>query len=52
MAGETLSLLTEDDVALEMDEIVVEDDEFVDMAESYDDEGEGNVGWMDDEQWE
>ena len=32
--------------------IVVEDDEFVNTDESDDDEGESNVGWMDDKQWE
>ena len=52
VADETLPRLTEDDVALDMDEIVVEDDEFVDTDESDDDEGESDVGWMDDEQWE
>ena len=44
--------LTEDDVVLDMDEIVVEDGEFVDTDESDDDEGEGDVGRMDDKQWE
>ena len=52
VADETLPRLTEDDVALDMDEIVVEDDKFVDTDESDDDEGESDVGWMDDEQWE
>ena len=52
MADETLPRLTEDDVALDMDEIVVEDDKFVDTDELDDDEGESDVGWMDDEQWE
>ena len=33
-----------------MDEIVVEDGEFVDTDELDDDEGEVDVGWMDDEQ--
>ena len=31
---------------------MVEDDEFVDTDESDDDEGEGDVGRMDDKQWE
>jgi len=52
VADETLPRLTEDDVALNMDEIVVEDEEFVDTDESDSDEGEGDVGWMDDEQRE
>jgi len=52
VADETLPQLTEDDVVLNMDEIVVEDEEFVDTDESDSDEGEGDVGWMDDEQWE
>jgi hypothetical protein len=50
VADETLPRLTEDDVALDMDEIVVEDDEFIDTDESDSDEGEGDVGWMDEEQ--
>jgi hypothetical protein len=33
-----------------MDEIVVEDDEFIDTDESDSDESEGDVGWMDKEQ--
>jgi len=49
VADETLPRLTEDDVALDMDEIVVEDDEFIDADESDSDEGEGDVGWMDEE---
>jgi len=52
VADETLPQLTEDDVALNMDEIVVEDEEFVDTDELDSDEGEGDVGWMDDKQWE
>jgi len=52
VADETLPWLTEDDVALNMDEIVVEDEEFVDTDELDSDEGEGDVGWMDDEQRE
>ena len=31
---------------------MVEDDEFVNMDELDDDEGEGDVGQMDDKQWE
>ena len=52
LADETLPRLTEDDVALDMDEIVVEDDEFVNMDQSDDNKGEGDVSWMDDKQWE
>jgi len=52
VADETLPRLTEDDVVLNMDEIVVEDEEFVDTDELDSDEGEGDVGWMDDEQRE
>jgi len=52
VADETLPRLTGDDVALNMDEIVVEDEEFVDTDESDSDEGEGDVGWMDNEQRE
>ena len=51
---ETLSRLTEDDVALDMDEIVVEDDEFIETDESdnHTDGDEGDVGWVDEEQQE
>jgi len=52
VADETLPRLTEDDVALNMDEIVVEDEEYIDTDESDSDEGEGDVCWMDDEQRE
>ena len=44
VADETLAWLTEDDIVLDMYKIVVEDDEFVDMDELDDDEGEGDVG--------
>ncbi|EDR02479.1 uncharacterized protein LACBIDRAFT_309524 [Laccaria bicolor S238N-H82] len=52
VADETLPRLTEDDVVLDMDEIMVEDEEFVDTDESDSDEGEDDVGWMDDEERE
>ena len=44
--------VADETLPLDMDEIVVEDDEFVDTDESDDDKGESDVGWMDDEQWE
>jgi len=45
---ETLPQLTEDDVAFDMDETVVEDDEFVDTDELDTDDSEDDIGWMDE----
>ena len=47
VVDETLPRLTEDDVAFDMDEIVVEDDEFVDTEESDTDDSEDDIGWTD-----
>ena len=44
---ETLLQLTEDDVAFNLDEIIVEDNEFVDTDNSDTDDGEDDIGWMD-----
>ena len=48
VVDETLLQLTEDDVAFDMDETVVEDDEFVDTDESDTDDSEDDIGWMDE----
>ena len=52
VVDETLPRLTEDDVAFDMDEIVVEDDEFVDTEESDTDDSEDDIGWTDEGEWE
>ncbi|EDR14937.1 uncharacterized protein LACBIDRAFT_306236 [Laccaria bicolor S238N-H82] len=52
VVDETLLRLTEDDVAFDMDEIVVEDNEFVDPDESDTNDSEDDIGWMDEGQWE
>ena len=43
---ETLPWLTEDDVAFNMDEIAVEDDEFVNTDKSDANDTEDDIGWM------
>ena len=43
---ETLPWLTEDDVAFNMDEIAVEDDEFVNTDKSDTNDTEDDIGWM------
>ena len=48
VVDETLPRLTEDDVAFDMDEIVVENDEFVDTEESDTDDSEDDIGWTDE----
>jgi len=48
VVDETLLRLTEDDVAFNMDETVVEDDEFVDTDELDTDDSEDDIGWMDE----
>ena len=45
--------LTEEDVAFDMDEVVVEDEEIVDDDEDDDtNEDESDIGWIDEEEWE
>ena len=46
MVDETLPQSTEDDVAFDMDEIVVEDDEIVDTDESDTNDSGDDIGWM------
>ena len=51
VADETLPWLTEEDVAFDMDEVVVEDEEIVDDDEDDDmNEDESDIGWI--EEWE
>ena len=49
VVDETLPWLTEDDVAFNMNEIVVEEDEFVDTDEL---DTNDDIGWMAEGQWE
>ena len=46
MVDETLPRLTEEDVAFDMDEIVVEEEEIVEEDEDEDDEDENDIGWI------
>ena len=51
VVDETLPWLTEEDVAFDMDEVVVEDEEIVDDDEDDDmNEDESDIGWI--EEWE
>src|SRR6266540_4240066 len=52
VVDETLPRLTEEDVAFDMDEVVVEEDEILDDNESDMDEDENDIGWIDVEEGE
>ena len=52
VVDETLPRLTEEDVAFDMDEIVVEEEEIVEEDEDEDDEDENDIGWINEEEGE
>src|SRR6266540_2632811 len=52
VVDETLPRLTEEDVAFDMDEVVVEEDEILDDDKSDMDEDENDIGWIDVEEGE
>ena len=52
VVDETLPRLTEEDVAFDMDEIVVEEEEIVEEDEDEEDEDENDIGWINEEEGE